>query len=304
MRTKQDIVSDALWKMRTEPDSQSEEILFLARETDNVNVIRRLSSHISDDVKCQIAKNIHCPIDILERYANESDLRIVKNVAKNPNISSMLLDTLSKHHNSIIRERVASHPSTSPTTLTSMMIDTNTYVIYALIRNAHTPSHILHLLMGREEPQIKILVARNAAFSEKGFIDIINLGIEYELSVAGNPHLPLNLIQNFASSFGFENRAAVASNPSIPLDILRSLSADKDWRVRKEIAENLSTPEDILYELAEDTHYSVKLKVSHNPNANEETLMALSKTDDKALNRSIMKNPRTPQWLKDIVNLR
>lgn len=153
-----------------------------------------------------------------EEFINESsNYERLLGLARDPKTDPDLLDELSTSLTTSIRIAVAGNPNTRPETI-RMLYRAEPRANYAEIAaNPGTP--------------IDMLLAFAEQGMESGDYWLIN-------SLARNPAMPEEILDEFLSLDSFVLRQFIASNPGTSVGTLMELAIDEDPRIRKAAADN------------------------------------------------------------------
>jgi len=88
-------------------------------------------------------------LDQLARQAPREDYYLLRLISEHPKVSSKTLGQLAKHPYAAIRENVARHPNTDPTTLARLSGDRTQPLWYLVAFNPNTPSSLRQKLQER-----------------------------------------------------------------------------------------------------------------------------------------------------------
>lgn len=169
----------------------------------------------------------------------------IKEIAKDKEAPSPILEFLSKSKNPKIRELIAGNKSTPTGVLDKLSKDTDKYVRYSVAKNENTPVETLEKLSKDEDEEVKFGVSLNKNASSKA-------------------------LDNLSSEGNTITKQAVAGHSNTSAETLEKLSKDKNDEVRKAVALNENTSAETLGELCYDE--TVGKYVAYNENTDAETL--------------------------------
>ena len=98
---------------------------------------------------------------------------------------------------------------------------------------------------------------KKIASYEKTPVEILNKLYDldtnkYDLSLAGNPNSPQNIIEELAMKGDYFLYINLASNPNCPQDLLKAIAKINDEYINVKLAGNPNCPQNILEELSEE----------------------------------------------------
>tara|TARA_R100000908_G_C3751034_1_gene145637 strand:+ start:660 stop:2273 length:1614 start_codon:yes stop_codon:yes gene_type:complete len=290
------------------PSTPMKLIIEMMEDKSNRDVIAR-SNRVSKDILIElskdenwrvrenVAKNPNTPIEVLNELSKDNELvhpygdierekePIVKlGVLDNKNITSDILESLSKDKNVKIRSIVAEHPKTSIEVLNKLSKDSvlvngyrnrNHYVIKeAVAKNPNTTTEILEKLSEDKcayiiEDVVKHPNTSKDVLSKLSKVDkeYFENGIEYQSSIityikgsiAKHANTPVDVLVDFSKDEGeYHVRSISIENPNMPSEVLTELSKDDDSDIRESVAKNTSTPIEIIETLTTDEDKAVK----------------------------------------------
>ncbi len=198
-----------------------------------VEIITRLASHPSEQIRRLIALKPHTPPEVLIEFArSEQDINVLQSLAFNPSLPETALQLLATHSQPQIRLSLARHPQMSSQLWQQLAQDSETMVRIAIASSIHCPSEILTTLAP-------------------------DLVAEVRQKVAANPNTDVSCLEAMISDSAAEVRAAIATNPHATPTLLERLAQDEKIEVRRAVADNNNTPEFIRQTLQEFFNQSV-----------------------------------------------
>ena len=118
--------------------------------------VQQLLTKVSDDYTRQITLFDDTKPIILDRLGKYStDSATLRNIARNPNISSEILDRLSKSNDINVRCTVATNDNLSQETIQYMMTDSSPYVRECLAANPNISTEDLRVLAHDESARVR-----------------------------------------------------------------------------------------------------------------------------------------------------
>lgn len=210
------------------------------REAASDKIAQRDGQEIKDRyVEQQRGQNTKSPV-VLDALSKSHDSGIRSVVACNPLTAHKTLLALSKDVCSTVRSNVAYHPHTRSFVLEQLAEDTDWGVRLTVARNPNTPPETLKYLAARH-PNDVVLVQ----------------------TIAQNPSTPTETLLKFVSDTDWNVRKAVAQNTQLDFaKFLELLVQDDVTEVRNQLAKNPNTSVDVLNTLARDKNWAVRLAVA------------------------------------------
>lgn len=266
-----------------------------------------------------VAENPASAVGTLDRLSLDDHVKVRRNVASNPNTSTLALHRLASDADEAagigiakVRWRVASNPNTSAVALRRLADDEDPSVRTAVGRHASADPRVLRHLGTTPRPgqkwvdrDIRTAVASNPNTPS----DVL---ATWEKSdgwtmpqVAANPSTPADVLERLAgdTSTGNQTRAQVAVNPSAPSHLLHRLARDEDRWVREHAAKNPNVGPDNSARLALDKEPRVRRALAGNPAADPSVLSRLQADPDTFVRSSLARNPSLrPETLQALAN--
>lgn len=153
-------------------------------------VLERLSRNIF--AAEALAKNVNCPIHILEKLSNDISTDVIIAVAKNPSTPLNVLEKLSESRVAEVKKAVA--------------------------KNENTPIEILEKLSKNNDDKINEIISNHPKIIEANKVA--------KLETIKNDSISLEEFERLAKSPNAEIRANVAKNENCPNSILQLLASD------------------------------------------------------------------------------
>ena len=261
------------------------------------DILIELSKDENWRVRENVAKNPNTPIEVLNELSKDNELvhphddigrekepKVKLGVLDNKNITSDILESLSKDKNDKVRRIVAEHPKTSIEVLNELSKDSvlvsgyrnrNHYIIKeAVAKNPNTTTEILEKLSEEkcayiietvvEHPNTSKDVLSKLSKVDKEYFEN---GIEYQSSIityikgsiARHANTPVDVLVDFSKDVGeYHVRSISIENPNMSSEVLTELSKDDDSDIRESVANNTSTPIEIIETLTTDEDKAVK----------------------------------------------
>ena len=248
------------------------------------DILIELSKDENWRVRENVAKNPNTPIEVLNELSKDNELvnpygdkeiekkPIVKlGVLDNKNITSDILESLSKDKNDIVRRIVAEHPKTPIEVLNKLSKDS--VLIQAVAKNPNTTTEILEKLSEEKCAYIIKTVVNHPntskdALSKLSKVDkeYFESGIEFQSmimtfikgSIAKHANTPVDVLVDFSKDKGDYHGRISIKNPNMPSEVLTELSKDDSRSIRESVAGNTSTPIEIIETLTTDEDKAVK----------------------------------------------
>ena len=269
-------------------------------ESDRVSkdILIELSKDENWRVRENVAKNPNTPIEVLNELSKDNELvhpygdierekePIVKlGVLDNKNITSDILESLSKDKNVKIRSIVAEHPKTPIEVLNELSKDSvlvngyrnrNHYIVkQAVAKNPNTTTEILEKLSEEKCAYIIRNVVENPNTSKDALSKLSKVDEEYFESgneyqsyikrcIGKHANTPVDVLVYLSRKPKFrdgEDSSVISKsieNPNMPSEVLTELSKDDSRSIRESVSKNTSTPIEIIETLTTDEDKSVK----------------------------------------------
>ena len=264
------------------------------------------------DLACDSETSLTC-LDILSTHENR-DIRWT--VARNPNVSKIILKRLGEDKDDYIRYAIARNSNTPISVLEKLARDRNTNVRCAVVINPKTPLSIQEELARDESYDVRRLVASNPDIpndiSKQGSLSLLTgqLGsdnLAVKLSAVRESlkygHIGLKLIEELLNQeISEEFREAiyrtlvdVASNRQTLASVLELLSEFKEKEIRQAIVGNESTNPQVLERFLVDPSSQIRCLLARNPKTPASVLIKLTDNEDERdIHYAIAKNPNAP----------
>ena len=104
------------------------ELLCLARNTSDVEILNILAVNANYEVRCTIAENKNTPVELLAVLAKDINLDVRASVASHKNTTSKILAKLAKDEDYRVRNYVANNPNTPSYALKGLLEDDYNYI--------------------------------------------------------------------------------------------------------------------------------------------------------------------------------
>ena len=248
------------------------------KELTSTEVLEKLSSDKSDNIRDMVASSLSTPPEVLEKLSSDEFDNVREAVAENPSTPPDALMKLSSDEFSHVREAVAENPSTTLGVLIKLSDDDWHNVRKLVSQNLSTPPGVLKKLSSDEIERVRVGVARN-------------------------PSTPSDALMKLSSDKSNNVRWAVATNLSAPKEVLEKLSSDEDGYTRARIASNSSVSPEVLEKLSSDEFARTRAGVATNPSASPEVLERLLKDDWQYVRKLVAQNPTYIEHIKQQNNL-
>ena len=273
------------------------------------DILIELSKDENWRVRENVAKNPNTPIEVLNELSKDNELAnkcagmekepyVKLGVLDNKNITSDILESLSKDKNDRVRRIVAEHPKTSIEVLNELSKDSvlingyrnrNHYVIKeAVAKNPNTTTEILEKLSEEKCAYIIQNVVENPNTSKDALSKLSKVdkeyfenGIEFQSNImtyikggiAKHANTPVDVLVDFSKDKGeYHVRGKSIQNPNMPSEVLTELSKDDSGSIREFVSKNTSTPIEIIETLTTDENKAVKKQA-------KKTLKAMKKAE-------------------------
>lgn len=211
---------------------------------------------------------------------------------------------LATHWSWQVRGAVARNPRTPRHTLTHLAADTHRDVRVFVSQNSHVSPAALRALLNRPPAQAgddtTDLIRVNVALHQNLPTDLYPVlaadpdpFVRSNL-VAGQKHLPGELLIMLAGDPTDGVRLAVAQHPRTPAAVLTALAEGSHLRVREAVADNPRTPVSTLTVLATDPEGDVRTTVAQHPRTPVAVLFLLSGDTHLPVLRSLTRHPNMP----------
>jgi hypothetical protein len=259
------------------------------------DILIELSKDENWEVRENVAKNPNTPIEVLNELSKDNELAnkcagmekepyVKLGVLNNKNITSDILESLSKDKNVKIRRIVAEHPKTPIEVLNELSKDSvlvndyrnrNHYIVKeAVAKNPNTTTEILEKLSEEKCAYIIKNVVEHPNTSKDALSKLSKVdkeyfenGIEFQSniitfikgSIAKHANTPVDVLVDFSKDKGdYHVRCKSIENPNMPSEVLTELSKDDSDGIRESVAGNTSTPIEIIETLTTDEDKDVK----------------------------------------------
>jgi len=228
------------------------------------SLLLQLTDHPEFRVRQMVAWHPNTPVEVLEKWANESELR--KGVAYNSSTPAEILAQLAADDDDQIQASVAQNPSTPAIVLEQLA--NNPIHDLLLAKHPNTPLAVLEIVIERlamdQRLSVRKYVAKHPRTPAKILTQWAKKNPELHPWIAQNPNTPTDILEELLQKSLLEVREAVAQNPNTASGILLQLSKDRQPKVRQSVAKNPHTPGHILESLTIDLYCGTIL--SQNPN--------------------------------------
>lgn len=264
------------------------------------------------DLACDSETSLTC-LDILSTHENR-DIRWT--VARNPNVSKIILKRLAEDKDDYIRYAIARNSNTPISVLEKLARDRNTNVRCVVVIHPKTTLSIQEELARDESYDVRRLVASNPDIpndiSKQGSLSLLTgqLGsdnLAVKLSAVRESlkygHTGLKLIEELLNQeISEEFREAiyrtlvdVASNRQTLASVLELLSEFKEKEIRQAIVGNESTNPQVLERFLVDPSSQIRCLLARNPKTPASVLIKLTDNEDERdIHYAIAKNPNAP----------
>lgn len=229
------------------------------------------------DVWRELLENPRTPASVVHALARQVEDDLVDLLARHPNASPSLLDSLLTGASPARRALLAGNPNASPLLLARLVQPREVAAYRALAANPAAPEDLLSWLLADPDAETRVRVVRNPGASPV-LLERAGRSADPELRflAAQHPNTPEWLLAWLAVDPLSLVRAGTALHPQLPEELLRQLVRDRDHWVRAMLAKHPRLPGDLLRRLARDPSPVVRARVARNPNAARDTLERLA----------------------------
>jgi hypothetical protein len=264
----------------------------------------KLLSRVSKDpfaleVMIAVAWNPSTTLRTMEKISdsNHKDLRTV--LCFNEATPASLLIALGDVATPDMGYHLACHPSSPSTLLETLSYHSDTSVRDAVLANPRTPKTTLNRLMGQVPDQIRLhAAARNPLTSP---LSLAEWGSSSRYSVrrivAANPNLPIYMMEQLAWAGDQRAQAAIASQLRIPESLARALASNlTSIETRVALAQNPNIPPHVVLSLLLDSSADVRAAViSAHKSLSTQSLVHLAYEDSApAVHAALAGHPNLP----------
>jgi hypothetical protein len=247
-----------------------------------------------EQIKLSILSSSELGEDTLREFLQKSSFRERRAAFMHPSLSASLLDELSRHPSTDIRQDLAASPRASTEILARLAQDPNIYVRGAVASNPNTPLDILQQMHGVEGQ-----LAQNPSAPTALLLELAQTGNEevlFHLQRRGS--LPPEALDILARSERESVRIVAASHQNTKQETLEQLSHDDKDAVLSAIAKNKATPSEILERLIHKGDNWLVADVACNENVPEHLFPEIVRLlKDTGLKEALLQNPRLPEAL-------
>lgn len=213
------------------------------------------------EIMIAVAWNPNTTPRTMEKIAasKHSDLRTV--LCFNPVTPESLLIALGDVATPDMGYHLATHPSSPPHLLDSLSQHPDTSVRDAVLANPRTPRATLDRLMGEAPDQIRLHAAARNASMPAGSLAEWATSNRYSVRriVAANPNLPVHLMEQLAWTGDQRAQIAIASQPRLPEALAKALASNlTNTDTRIALAANVNLPRHIALSLLLDPSPQVR----------------------------------------------
>jgi hypothetical protein len=251
------------------------------------------------EVMIAVAWNPSTTLRTMEKISdsNHKDLRTV--LCFNEATPASLLIALGDVATPDMGYHLACHPSSPPSLLETLSYHSDTSVRDAVLANPRTPKATISRLMGQVPDQIRLhAAARNPSTSPASLAEW-GSSSRYSVRriVAANPNLPIYMMEQLAWAGDERAQAAIASQLRIPESLARSLASNLtsiDTRVA--LAKNPNIPPHVVLSLLLDSSADVRAAViSAHKSLSSQSLVHLAYEDSApAVHAALAGHPNLP----------
>jgi len=236
---------------------------------------------------------------------------LVKQYARKSGTGTMTVqkaEIAAKSDDKRVREYIAEHEITSAETLKELSDDDESDVRYMVAKNPHAPSEVVIQLSKDDDLGVVLGAVRNPMLPAERIEAIYKNNDDEEIDhgIAENPNTPGKILRQLALDYMDVDHYVdivymVARNPNTPPHTLAMLASSENRGVKFDVAANPHTPPNVLDRLSASWYHDwyMDLEVAKNPNASAETLERLSKHDNEHVRDAVMKNPNTPERVRE-----
>ena len=263
-----------------------EELINLACNTSDVEILKILSVNESYEVRCAVAENKNAPEELLTALAKDDEWRVRCTVARSENTPIELLAVLAQDEHRLVREEVALNASTSADMLAMLAKDEDCHIRRIVAGNKNTPIEILAVLAKDEYGDVRFAVVENKNTSVEALTMLTKDNDVWISKTAENALKERNkklgkennmILTLDVTTLPYDVKMAMAEKEESPLELLEVLAYDSDGDVREEVAKNKSVTAHILdkitdYELANELDQTILCVISDHPLTTTKTL--------------------------------
>ena len=293
------------------------------------NTLENLSTHKSNVVRSHVAIHPNTPINVLEKFVDDSAVRW--SVATNPNTPTNALGHLfrkwaitdGKYDEELCR-RLAENRNSPPAILEHLAGSQNYQILKAVAYNSSTPISALakiaredsdkHYVLSAlsHNPNINLEVIENFAinphpnarlYAVKSTLVTYELWLKLacdqstivrkEIAAKSNSYT----ISGLRTMYGEDLYVEVIEHPHIPLNLWSQLAQDAASEVRQAVAGNVNTPASILELLVTDEVQQVRQKLGSNSSTPIKILETLALDIYPSVRQTVASNSNTPVHL-------
>jgi predicted DNA-binding WGR domain protein/3-methyladenine DNA glycosylase AlkC len=264
----------------------------------DVEIVRRPLFSLD---KCTPASDLNSPAELLEQLASDPDLKVRREVAKNPRASVKALTILTADEIEQTRQAIAGHPLCSRPLLDQLAADPASGVRSAVAMHPLCSGTLLQKLAADPEPAVRAAVAGNYACPQELFPQLVtDMDVSVRRAMASNPACPVALLEVLAKKKGFGIADALADNMACPPEIQKQVGVKVSRRGPGPDVYALRyqpRPVDELRTLATSKNADIRLSVALNPACPPELLEVLAKDKNEGICFAIAKKPSCPPAL-------
>ncbi len=159
-----------------------------------VAILRALSNSNYEMVRNFIASNESCPLDLIEKFAEEKDA--LMGVASNKSTPSSIIGGLLSYDNGAYRELIADNPSTPLNILEKLYTSVDSNIRVNIASNPSTPQKILTILSDDKNQKVRCSLAVNKNLTAELFIKLSNdANSSVRTVIASNRNTPYNILE-------------------------------------------------------------------------------------------------------------
>ncbi len=211
--------------------------------------------------------------------------------------SPEILKRLARDRNGLVRDTVASNPSTPPEVLIALSRLNDPNDRFAIARNRSTPNSALESLVKHADSRLLLSAAtKEVPWIEAGIIS----------AVAENPsaseQLRMATLERMVTHDSKKAREFAAESQLTPPHLLAALCRDPEVKVRAAAAANVATPAVALAELAMDEDVAIHRALAGNINTPSEALRVLSGDKSVEVRAILATNPACPADVLDLLS--
>lgn len=200
-----------------------------------LKTMEKITSSNHTDLKTVLCFNLATPESLLIELGETATPDMGYHLAVHPSSPPMLLDTLSHHTDTSVRDAVISNPKTPKATLDRLMGQIPDQIrLHAAARNPLMDSKTLAAWATSTRHSVRRLVAANPNLPIDFMEQLAWAGDERaQMAIASQPLLPERLAKELASNLtSVETRIALALNRNLPKHIALNLLLDPSEEVR------------------------------------------------------------------------